>query len=123
MLLAMLNRAKAQRIIPRYHLEGVPVPQVVHDDEPDRGRIWSSASSWGQRSARTRPSKPPGTRKLRRRRRTAAFGRLRGESTKANDARLFDFGDFGAHNARVELLSSASLTCCADIFESFLFRG
>jgi hypothetical protein len=35
MLLAMLNRAKAQRIIPRHHLEGVPVPQVVHDDEPE----------------------------------------------------------------------------------------
>jgi hypothetical protein len=35
MLLAMLNRAKAQRIIPRHHLEGVPVPQVVHEDEPE----------------------------------------------------------------------------------------
>jgi integrase len=35
MLLAMLNRAKAQRIITRHHLEGVPIPQVVHDDEPE----------------------------------------------------------------------------------------
>jgi hypothetical protein len=32
MLLAMLNRAKAQRVIPRHHLEDVPVPQV---DEPE----------------------------------------------------------------------------------------
>ena len=33
-LLAMLNRAKAQRIIPSHHLEGVIVPTVVRDDEP-----------------------------------------------------------------------------------------
>ena len=31
----MLNRAKALRIIPRHPLEGVPVPQVVHGDEPE----------------------------------------------------------------------------------------
>ena len=35
MLLAMHNRAKAQRIIPRHHSEGMPVPHVIHDDEPE----------------------------------------------------------------------------------------
>lgn len=33
-LLAILNHAKAERIIPSHQLEGVRVPRVPHDDEP-----------------------------------------------------------------------------------------
>jgi hypothetical protein len=38
-LLAILNHAKAERVIPAHQLEGVRVPRVPHDDEP---QPWSA---------------------------------------------------------------------------------
>ena len=35
MLLAILNNAKAVRVVAAHQLEGVRVPQVIRDDEPE----------------------------------------------------------------------------------------
>jgi hypothetical protein len=77
-LLAMLKRAKAERVIKSHQLEGIILPPAPRNGAiRSRGTVTSSRSSRDQPSAHTKLTKRCGMRRWRRRRRIAACARRR----------------------------------------------